>query len=77
MGLKNMSCMAGRQLIMGIGLMLMAGLWLSPCYGDEITFKDENNAKIGTVIEMDEETVTIRFSRESGQNHQASGDQSP
>jgi len=57
--------MARRQLMMGIGLMLMAGLWLSPCYADEITFKDENNANIGTVIEIDEETVTIRFSRES------------
>jgi hypothetical protein len=49
----------------GLGfIILMTGLMLSPCYADEILFKDQTGAKIGTVLEIDEETVTIRFPKE-------------
>jgi predicted RNase H-like nuclease (RuvC/YqgF family) len=40
----------------------------STCYADEIIFKDQKGVQIGTVLEEDEQTVTIRFLRESIQS---------
>ena len=68
MDLKKMSNMASKPRMRGIGLiMLMAGLLLSPCYADEIIFKNQG-VQTGTVVEIGEQTVTIRFSRESIQS---------
>ncbi|MEE9611034.1 MAG: hypothetical protein V3W19_07260, partial [Desulfatiglandales bacterium] len=65
MNLEKMFNMATKQLMRGIGLtMLMVVLSSSPCYADEIIFK-ARGVQTGTVLEMDEKTVTIRFPRES------------
>lgn len=49
------------QLIRNISLiMLMGSLLLSPCYADEIIFKNQKSTQIGTVLEKDEQTVTIQ-----------------
>jgi hypothetical protein len=55
-----------KQLSRIFGLVMLAAILLgSTSYADEITFKDENIAKLGTVLKMDTESVTIRFPRES------------
>ncbi len=46
-------------------IILMPGLRQSPCYADEIKFKDRTRVQVGIVTEEDEDTVTIRFPRES------------
>jgi hypothetical protein len=40
----------------------------STCYADGIIFKDQKGVQIGTVLEEDEQTVTIQFPRESIQS---------
>ncbi len=68
MNLQKMANMATKQILRGIGLtMLMVVLLSSPCYADEIIFKDQG-VQTGTVLEMDEETVTVRFPRQSIQS---------
>jgi DNA-binding transcriptional MerR regulator len=65
MNFEKMSNMATKQLMRGIGLtMLMVVLSSSPCYADEIVFKDQG-AQTGMVLEEDEQTTTIRFPKES------------
>jgi len=61
-----------KQVFKGLGLiMVMAGLLLSPCWSpswaDEIVLK-EQRVHTGTVLEEDEQTVTIRFPREEIQS---------
>lgn len=69
MTLQKMSCMVIKQLIRGLAsIVLMACLLLSLAYADEIIFKDQKGAKGGTVLEIDEDSVTIRFPRESIQS---------
>ncbi|MEE8423498.1 MAG: hypothetical protein V3S49_03070, partial [Thermodesulfobacteriota bacterium] len=48
-------------------IVLMGGLLLSPCYADEIIFKDKG-VQTGMILEEDEQTVTIRFPRKSIQS---------
>ncbi len=68
MPLQKMFCMDAKYLMRDLYLIvLMGGLLLSPCYADEIIFK-EKGVQTGTVLEEDEQTVTIRFSRESIQS---------
>ncbi len=68
MDLEKMSNMASTLLMRGIGLiMLMTGLLLSPCYADEVIFKNQG-VQTGTVVEIGEQSVTIRFPRESIQS---------
>lgn len=43
---------------------LMTVLAVSPCLADEIIFKDQGGIQTGTVLDEDEDTVTIRFPRE-------------
>jgi hypothetical protein len=52
---------------MGLGfLTLLSLLWLScSCLADEILFQDQKDRQIGTILNEDEQSVTIRFSRES------------
>ena len=65
MNLQKMVSMATKRLMRGISLtMLMVILSSSPCYADEIIFKVQG-VQTGTVLEMDEKTVTFRVSRES------------
>ena len=51
----------------GLGVLtLLSLLWLSSsCLADEILFQDQKAPQIGTVLNEDEQSVTIRFSRES------------
>lgn len=47
-------------------LTLLILLWLSyPCLADEILFQDQKAPQFGTIVNEDEQSVTIRFSRES------------
>jgi hypothetical protein len=69
---QNRFSMNTKQVFTGAGLiMLMAGLLLSPrwspCWADEIVLK-EQGVHTGTVLEEDEQTVTIRFPREAIQS---------
>jgi hypothetical protein len=51
----------------GLGIFtLLSLLWLSSsCLADEILFQDQKDPQIGTILNEDEQSVTIRFSRES------------
>lgn len=64
MGLRKKSLQCTKHVI-GLGLViLIAQLLPTLCYADEILFKGEGVQK-GTVLEEDEEGVTIRFPRDS------------
>lgn len=68
--LQKMFCMGidAKHLMRDLCLIvLMGGLLLSPGYADEIIFK-EKGVQTGMILEEDEQTVTIRFSRESIQS---------
>jgi len=68
MTLQKMPCMYTKNLMRDLYLtVLMGGLLLSPCYADEIIFKDEG-VQTGTVLEEDERSVIIRFPKESVQS---------
>ncbi|MBI4767807.1 MAG: hypothetical protein HY787_24960 [Deltaproteobacteria bacterium] len=56
-----------RQLIGQLGLIIMMGWFLSNCFADEILFKGKG-AQVGTVMDEDEQTVTVRFPRDSIQS---------
>jgi len=51
----------------GLGILaLLSLLWLScACLADEILFQDQKDPLIGTILNEDEQSVTIRFSRAS------------
>jgi hypothetical protein len=51
----------------GLGVFtLLFWVWFSyPCLADEILFQDQKAPQTGTVVNEDEQSVTIRFSRES------------
>jgi hypothetical protein len=47
-------------------LVALALLWLArPCPADEIVFQDQKAPQHGTIVNEDEQTVTIRFTKES------------
>jgi hypothetical protein len=47
-------------------LTLLFWVWFSyPCLADEIVFQDQKAPQIGTVVNEDEQSVTIRFPRDS------------
>lgn len=57
--------MAKKKWELGI-LILLSLLWLAyPCSADEIMFQDQKTPQHGTIVNEDEQTVTIRFPRES------------
>lgn len=57
--------MAEKKWRLGI-LTLLSLLWLAyPCSADEIVFQDLKVSQHGTIVNEDEQTVTIRFPRES------------
>jgi hypothetical protein len=56
-----------RQLIGQAGLIIMMGWFPSYCFADEILFKNKG-VQVGTVLDEDEQTVTIRFPRNSIQS---------
>lgn len=45
-------------------IVLMTVLPVSPCLADEIIFKDQGGIQTGTVLDEDQDTVTIRFPRQ-------------
>lgn len=51
----------------GLGILsLLLWVWFSyPCLADEILFQDQKAPQIGTVVKEDEQSVTIRFPRDS------------
>jgi hypothetical protein len=56
-----------RKLIGQVGLIILTGWIPSYCFADEILFKDKG-VQVGTVVNEDEQTVTIRFPRDSIQS---------
>lgn len=58
-----------KRLSRGLSLIiLLTGLMLSPCYADEIIFKGQEGEEIGSVLQIDGQSVTVRFPRESIQS---------
>ncbi len=83
MKLEKMSNLAAKQLMRIIGLtMWMVALSTFPCQADEITFKRQG-IQFGTVLEQDEQTITVRFAQEAiksvvmGQKEVSSGKKTP
>lgn len=65
MKLEKMSNLTAKQLMRIIGLTIwMVVLSTFPCQADEITFKHQG-IQVGTVLEQDEQTITIRFAKET------------
>ena len=65
--LRVILCRKTKQLIGQVGLVIMMGWFPSYCLADEILFKDKG-VQVGTVMDEDEQTVTIRFPRDSIQS---------
>ncbi len=65
--LRVILCRKTMQLIGQVGLVIMMGWFPSYCLADEILFKDKG-VQAGTVTDEDEQTVTIRFPRDSIQS---------
>ena len=65
--LRVILCRKTMQLIGQVGLVIMMGWFPSYCLADEILFKDKGVQR-GTVTAEDEQTVTIRFPRDSIQS---------
>jgi len=65
MKLEKMFNLTAKQLMRIIGLTMWMVVLLSfPCYADEITFKRQG-IQFGTVLEQDEQTITVRFPKEA------------
>jgi len=65
MRLEKMFNLTAKQLMRIIGLtMWMVVLSTFPCQADEITFKRQG-IQFGTVLEQDEQTITVRFAKET------------
>ena len=65
MKFEKMSNLTAKQLMGIIGLtMWMVVLSTFPCQADEITFKRQG-IQFGTVLEQDEQTITVRFAKEA------------
>lgn len=61
--------MERNRIHIGLGFLIwITGAILSPCYADELVFKDQEGAEIGTVLQIEGHSVTIRFPRESIQS---------
>jgi hypothetical protein len=67
MMLRVILCRKTLQLIGQVGVVIMMGWFQSYCLADEILFKDKG-VQVGTVMSEDEQTVTIRFPRDSIQS---------
>lgn len=61
----------------GLGILsLLLWVWFSyPCLADEILFQDQKAPQIGTVVNEDEQSVTIRFPRDSIKSIRKNGEE--